>query len=304
MSMLGRMFGFGRNVNYDHGLRYFDQGLFEQAIDSLTKVIEEDDGSDPLSRRLALFYIAESNSSLGIAALQKHAYAHAKEYLAKALELNPNYADLRLHYGRACQKLGENSAARDAYAQALEINPKFAKARFYYGLTLYELLDLDKGYSEISAAVQAEPAFRTALLDEAIDKHLARDYVAAASLFERVAETDVDDISYHVRLGTDLYRRGMYDQAIDELGKALALNANYADIHNHLAIAHNAKGDHENAIKEFREALRINPRYIEARTNLGLTLKAAGQDVEADAEFDQVLALDPDNVVAKEQRRK
>jgi len=36
MSMLGRMFGFGRNEHYDKGLRLFDQGRFEDAIAELT----------------------------------------------------------------------------------------------------------------------------------------------------------------------------------------------------------------------------------------------------------------------------
>lgn len=304
MSMLGRMFGFGRNIHYDQGLRYFDQGLFEQAIESLQNVLADGSDADPLSRRLALFYIAESNSSLGIAALQKHAYAKARDFLAKALELNPHYADLRLHFGRACQKLGDAAAATAAYKEALQINPRFAKARFYYGLSLYESGDTQTGYREIMEAVNLEPAFRTGVLDDAIGRHDAQEFAVASKLFEQVAETDVDDISYHVRLGTDLYRRGMYDQAIEELEKALSLNGNYADIHNHLGIAFNAKGLHDKAIREFREAVKINPNYVEARTNLGLTLQAAGQDDDADSQFLKVLEQDPENVVAKERRRK
>ena len=74
MSMLGRMFGFGRNEDYDRGLRYFDQGLYEQAIEELEKVVAEESRSDPLSRRLATFYVAESYSNLGSLALQKQAY--------------------------------------------------------------------------------------------------------------------------------------------------------------------------------------------------------------------------------------
>ena len=139
MSLLGRMFGFGRNSNYDTGLRYFDQGLYDQAIESLQKVIHDVDGSDPLSKRLASFYIAEANSSLGLAAMQQQAYAKAKKHLRDALILNPHYADLRFHYGRACHKLETIDEARSSYQEALNINPRFAKARFYLGLADYAL---------------------------------------------------------------------------------------------------------------------------------------------------------------------
>ncbi|HEY3331228.1 MAG TPA: tetratricopeptide repeat protein [Capsulimonadaceae bacterium] len=303
MSMLGRMFGFGRNINYDQGLRFFDQGLFEEAINSLKKVIADDAPADPLSRRLALFYIAESNSSLGISALQKHSYAAAKDYLKNALDLNPHYADLRLYYGRACHKLGDFAAARDSYSEALRINAKFAKARFYYGLAVYELGDIEAGYKDIQLAVTQEPAFKTDLLEKAVTAHEAADHTGASALFEQVAETDVDDISYHVKLGTDLYRRGMYDQAIEELTKALSLNGNYADIHNHLGVAYNAKNLHDKAKGEFEEALRINGKYVEALTNLGLTLEAMNDDESAKAQFRKVLEIDPGNVVAKERLR-
>lgn len=299
MSMLGRMFGFGRNEDYDRGLRFFDQGLYEQAIEELQKVVAEESRADSLSRRLASFYIAESYSNLGGLALQKQAYESAQKYLKQALDLNPHYADLYLHYGRACRKLGEQEAAKDAFEEALRINPRFAKARFYHGVALYDLDKPKEALSAIEKAVELEPGFRTDLYEKAIVAHGKSDYSTARDIFEQIGETDVDDIAYHVRLGADLYRRGMYDQAIEEFGKALAINANYADLRNHLAIAYNAKGMHDDAIRELNQALEINPHYVEARTNLGLTLRAAGHSAEADEQFKKVLEIDPDNLVAQ-----
>lgn len=299
MSMLGRMFGFGRNEDYDRGLRYFDQGLYEQAIDELQKVVAEESRADPLSRRLASFYIAESYSNLGSLALQKQAYENARKYLKQALDLNPHYADLYLHYGRACRKLGDKDAAKGAFEEALRINLRFAKARFYHGIALYDMDRRDEAMREIEQAVELEPGFRTALYSQAIEAHEKGDYAKTRDLFEEIGETDVDDIAYHVRLGADLYRRGMYDQAIEEFGKALAINGNYADLRNHLAIAYNAKGMHEEAIRELNHALSINPRYVEARTNLGLTLRAAGREQDAADQFKKVLEIDPDNLVAQ-----
>ena len=49
-------------------------------------------------------------------------------------------------------------------------------------------------------------------------------------MFETVSHTEVDDILFHFKLGDDMYRRGMYAEAIEEYQKALVLNPNYAEI--------------------------------------------------------------------------
>ncbi len=151
---------------------------------------------------------------------------------------------------------------------------------------LHTALDLDDGYG-------------TSDYDQAAAAHETGDFTSAHALFARIAETDVDDVTFHARLGTDLYRRGMYAEAAREFRKAIALSGNYADLRNHLGIALNAQGLYPEAIAEFRQALAINPKYTEARTNLGLTLRAAGRTEEADAEFGRVLEDDPGNAIAR-----
>jgi tetratricopeptide (TPR) repeat protein len=297
------MFAHGRNINYDHGLRCFDQGLYEQAIEILQLVLDDQDDSDPLSKRLALFYIAESYSAIGMSALQTHAYVKAKDALSKALEINPHYADLRMHYGRACQKQGEFIEAQDAYLQSLKINPKFSRARFFYGVTLYEQGKREQAIREFSVAVEQEPAFQSPIYAEALSTHAQEDFNHALLLFDQTADTKVDDISYHIKLGSDYYRRGLYQESIVELERALSLNPSYADVHNLLGIALNATGQYAKAALSFGEALKINPRYVDARTNLAITLEASGKTNEAGTEFDHLLHLDPDNIVAKERRQ-
>ncbi|MDQ2798790.1 MAG: tetratricopeptide repeat protein, partial [Armatimonadota bacterium] len=107
MSMLGRMFGLGRDEHYDKGLRLFDQGLYEEAIAELEQIIP--DGvqtghGDALTERLAAFYIAEAYAKMGLEALESGHYDRARGALGSALSINPHYADLHFHYGRACRK--------------------------------------------------------------------------------------------------------------------------------------------------------------------------------------------------------
>lgn len=298
--MLGRLFGFGRNERYDKGIRLFDQGKYEEAIAELNQVVRGRDGgrSDALTQRLTSFYIAEAYANLGTAALAGHEFERAEDYLGKALAINPHYADLHFHYGRACRAAGHFAQAISAFENALRINKRFAKAHFYLGLSLYEAERPAEALDQIRDALTLDRGFQTDDIARAIEAHDAGDYATAHAVFQRVAETDVDEIALHIKQGADYYRRSRFDLAADEFRIALSLNGNYADVHNQLGITLNGIGDYAGAAAEFGRAIEINPQYVEARTNLALTLKTAGKFAEATENFRVVLEQDPTNAVA------
>ena len=298
MSMLGRMFGLGRNEHYDKGIRLFDQGLFAEAIAELNLVQSKQ--PDELTARLASFYLAESYASLGAAALETGNYPAARTAFASALTINPHYADLHFQAGRAARGDGDHRAALSAFDNALAVNARYAKALFYRGLTLYALDQPADALQAVQSAVAVDDAFAVAPYADALAAHQVGDYPTAMALLVRIAETDMDDITFHSRLGADLYRRGMYAESAAEFEKALALNANYADLHHSHAIALTALERYADAIAAFHRALSLNPKYTDARTNLALTLRAAGLPKEAAAEFARVLEDDPTNAVARD----
>ena len=303
MSMLGRLFGFGRDNHYDKGIRLFDQGLFEEAVAELQLARKDADQSgrpDAMTKRLASFYVTESYVHLGTNALQQQQYEKARVYFGNALAINPLYADLHFHYGRASRKVGDLPAAAEAFQKSLDINPRFAKSLFSLALVRYTQGEHDAAIVDIRQAVDYDPGYRTEELTEALAAHEAGEHDRAYRLLEGIVETEVDDIAFYTKLGRDLFRRGMYAEATKEFERALSLNPNYADIHNHLAVTYNARGLYPEALAEFHRALDINPDYSEARTNLALTLRAAGQDAESRAAFEEVLRRDPENIIARE----
>lgn len=286
MSMLGRMFGFGRHEEYDQGIHLFDAGRYEEAVVVLQGVTRGSGrAADVLTQRLALFYIAEAHAHLGTLALESGDYEAARAFLAAALTTNPQYADLHLHFGRACRKAGDLPAALHAFDQALCINGLYAKAHFYRGLTLYGLGQRAEAIEAITQALNLDHGFESDLAAPALAAHQAGDTETALALFERVAETDTDSITRLSNLGADLYRRALYPEAAEEFRKALALNPNYADLRNKLGMALHACGAYDEAIAEFEQALAINPHYQDAHVNLTLALRAAGRDEQARTEF-------------------
>jgi tetratricopeptide (TPR) repeat protein len=114
-----------------------------------------------------------------------------------------------------------------------------------------------------------------------------------------VSATEVDDILFHLRLGQDLYRRGLYADAKQEYEKALDLNPNYPDIHNLMGLANSASGNLDEALECFRRALEVNPAYADARLHMAVTLRELGKDAEAAREFAAVLEQDKGNTIAQ-----
>ena len=295
MSLLGRLLGLGRNEAYDRGVRLFDQGRFAEAIDALERA---QDTPDPLTDRLASFYLGEAHAHLGQRALEENRPAEARTSLQKALHINPQYADLHFHLGRACRVLSDPAAALAAFEAALAVNPRYARALFFKGLTLYELGQPDRGRADVRDAAALDPGFGGPLFDEAEAAHAAGDFQTARTRLARLAETDVDDVTFHARLGADLYGRGLYAEAAKEFEAALA-QADYADLHNGLGVTRHAQGLYPEAIAEFEAALALKPRYTDARANLGLTLRAAGRPDEARRALMQVLEDDPGHALAR-----
>lgn len=300
MSLLGKMMGFGRNEDYDRGIRLFDQGRYEEALVALEQAANRKNGKrDEVTERLVTFYIAESYTHLGHVSMKHGCWERAEECFRKALEIHAQYADLHFHLALSLRALRRLTDALSALENALDINPRFAKAHFYRGLVQYEQEQRNEGLQSLCFALELEPGFRTEAFSKALNYHHSGDFLAALQTFEQVSHTEVDDILFHYRLGDDLLKRGLYDEAITEYQKALTLNPNYADVRNHLGLAYSMKGLCTEAVVEFEYALRINPRFVDAMVNMAITLRDNGRAEEARTHFQHALELEPYNSIAR-----
>ena len=272
--MLGKMLGFGRNENYDKAIRLFDQGLYEEAIEAFARP-EPSGKRDTLTERLAKFYTAEAHANLGQCALKRRRLGACGASLPRGAEDSSALRGPAFQPGACASATAEVFRRLESLDNALQINPRFAKAHFHRGLALYASGKREDGVEAICKALEIEHGFDTDACRAGIQKHYEGDYAAALHALEMVSATDVDDILFHFRLGDDLYRRGLFQDAIEEYDKALELNPSYADVHNHRGIALSAFDRPDEALESFQSALEINPDYVEARLNLGVTLRGS-----------------------------
>jgi predicted TPR repeat methyltransferase len=99
-------------------------------------------------------------------------------------------------------------------------------------------------------------------------------------------------------LGVVAIQSGQFDQAIDWIRRAIAVNPRVAGYHSHLGNALQGKGQREEAIAAWRVAIGLDGGFAEAYANLGNALRERGQLKEAVDACRQAVRLDPNSVVA------
>jgi TolB-like protein len=154
------------------------------------------------------------------------AFPRAKAAAIKALELNDLLPEAHNALAFAKHSLEWDWAgAEQIYQRAMEINPNFATARHWHGFYLGMLGRVDEALAEMRRAQELNPA----------------------SLIIRT------------HLGLMLYLGRRYDEAIEELRQTLGMDDYFPAAHYFLAWAYVQKGMYEDTITHLEKALAVSP---------------------------------------------
>jgi tetratricopeptide (TPR) repeat protein len=98
----------------------------------------------------------------------------------------------------------------------------------------------------------------------------------------------------YYRLGIAYSEKGMYDEAIRSLKKAVDLAPDDAPPHYNLGVVYARKGQHDKAIKSLKKAIELNPGFAEAYSGLGDAYALTGQPNKAIESSKKAIELNPD----------
>ena len=287
-----------RNEYYSRGITLYDHALYTEAIAEFERALETIPAEETPERKLTVFYMAESYTTLGLAHLRMQMYQRAEEELRFALVVHPEYADLNFYLGLVYYRQREYADAASQFEKALAINPEYAKAMMYLGVARLAQRD-DEGLAQVQQAAQIQPAYGNARCSRAAEAHRGGDTAEAIRLLEEVAETDIDEISYQLEKGLELLKREIYPEAGNAFQEAVSMCPHYADLRNYLGLSYLHQGLTDLAVGQFRKALEINPAFVGARMSLACAYEQNGKADLAIAEFEQVLRIDPGSPEAK-----
>jgi len=115
------------------------------------------------------------------------------------------------------------------------------------------------------------------------------------SLWQDTVEKSPHKARPHSNLGSAYGKKDLYDEAISECRKALAIDPNNTRARSSLGVAYFSKGMVMEAIAEHKKALAIDPDLAEAHYNLGIAYAKENRLDEAIAEYKKALVINPDH---------
>jgi tetratricopeptide (TPR) repeat protein len=143
---------------------YNDRGKYEKAREIYARVMSNSVGQprglDPFARgKLANMHadLGEAYGSLGM-----HDEA-VREY-SKALDLSPEFADLRVRLGNVFRDMGHYNSAIAEFEHAKRLKPEYLPARINLGVTLFSLGRKDEAIREWEQVLEADPGNKSATL--------------------------------------------------------------------------------------------------------------------------------------------
>jgi tetratricopeptide (TPR) repeat protein len=223
-----------------------DKPAAEKGIEYFQRAIDVDP-----NYALAHAGLADSYIVLGFHALLPpgEAMPKARQAAKRALEIDDSLAEahISLAYVTAIYEWDWAGAERE-YRHALQLNPNYATAHHWYG----EYLAL-----------------------------LGRSQEAAAEL-ELAHQLDPLSLIINVALGWIYYLGRRYDEALERYNRTLELDPNFTQTHFCLGLAYVQRSMFDQAIAEFQKVIAIRGRDSGALAVLGYTFAVAGRKREAE----------------------
>ncbi len=221
--------------------------------------------AERIYRRVLQVHQAEPNAMKLLVSLlvAREEFAEALPFLDRALADSPEDALLLFYKGQCCQQLDDLAGAEKAYRNVCCLQANNHKALNNLGNVLKDLDRFD----------QAEKVYRKALA------------------------LCPDSAEIHNNLASVLCEGGdesRLDEAIQTYSQAVQLGSDVAVTHNGLGVAHRKKGQYETALGEFGRAIALDGSFVAARANLAKTLLDLGRLDDALAAFDQAVTIKGD----------
>lgn len=237
------------------GYAHLQRGDYEAAIAPLEASIRLDPNIPERLNLLAEAYGAMGRDPTRVARLYQ-----------RALQIQPDLANVRVNYGRFLETQGRLADARRAYERALAEQPWLVAAWYNLGT-----LALKEGKPE-EAEQRLQEALRLNPLDPEVLGNLGLLYATqgnterAGLLFERAIEAAPESAVAWGNLGAfTLNERRDFAKAVEQLTRAVALDPEYVDALANLAVAYYQQGNRQQALRYAQEALRVLPSHPLAR---------------------------------------
>jgi tetratricopeptide (TPR) repeat protein len=103
-----------------------------------------------------------------------------------------------------------------------------------------------------------------------------------------------DHILVYNNRGIAYHRLGLYQNALDDLNKAISMKPDYADAYSNRGIVYSNLNRNELALEDFNKAVQLKPDYADLYNNRGVAYAKLGHYQTAIDDFSKAIDLNPD----------
>jgi serine/threonine-protein kinase len=251
----------------------------QRTPDSLRKSIDYFEQAIALDSRYAAAYagLADSYTLLGIqeVELPRQAFAEARAAALKALELDPALAEAQTSLAHISLHSWNLQAADQEFKRALELNPQYANLHHWQAEYFTALQRSVEAVAAEQRSLELDPLSLVINTDLGWHLYFGRQYEQAIAQYRRALELDRNFPLAHLRLGQVYAQKGMYQEAISELNQAVTLSGGSTEAISALGHAYALVGQREQALQALNQLQeRAKQGYVSAyfiaRIYLGL----------------------------------
>jgi len=240
-------------------------------------------------------FLGEALRAVANVQAQVNQFDSAAKLFDEALGLNPDQPDLYLDYATMRLRQGRLPEGRTLAEKAVQAAPNNTAAQYTLGGALFQLGDYKAAREHLEAAVAAGPTFENGYL-LGITYLKLNDLNRATLLFNEMITGLGDTPQIHMYLGR-AYREGeLYEQAVEEIKKAIARDPKLKQAHYFLGLAYVGRDGDSGfpaAIPEFQAELKINPDDYRSHYMLGYIWWKQRNMKDAETELVRAASLDP-----------
>ena len=211
--------------------------------------------------------------------IQGNAYAELERFeeaiaaFAKAIRVQPTYAEAFSNQGNAYQSSDDIKKAKECFRTAIKLKPNFPEAHNNLG----NALAIEGNYTEavecFERAFKYRPNYVQAHKNCAIALLNQDDLDGALKHVNRILALDPTDYDSQADLATHFRDRDRPKEAIECYNRVLAVDPQNTDIMRNRGITKSEMGDFDGAIIDFEEALKIKPDDAETVISYGRIVK-------------------------------
>lgn len=230
-----------------------------------------------------------------------HQHDRAARVYLRYVQLEKDDLDAFLGLAESCTEIGRYAQAMEAARAAMALDPASTEARFAFARAGIRSRDSEKVAEAAAIFADLPPSYELQPQDYvslAVYQTEREQYDQARENLNKALSGDPDNASAYFQLGVIDLIHGRPEAGVANFEKAIDLNPEYPLYHLNLGIA-NFQAQHlDRAIPAFRRALALQPDLDVGRLLLAQALAVSDSLNAAGNEYRKVLASDPRNAKA------